>query len=233
MVDFVPIATWVHHAADLNDEPQPGQDIIILCARSEHCMKTSADDVNLRRGRPWKSLPDSLENYFGGHCNSWRTTRLRDCPSWIYVNLFYILTSWGEVWDVAKRDLALRDAQTHGTIRAPQTLELTRILHRNSSNTIALKEYLRLQLAGMNKLQKGLNKTIKYKFRDKKIPVPGEYMQLLDRIADHLEDLEHFQETSEVILRQFENLLSLVSRILLLAMIFAMSQSDAKLYVGV
>jgi len=55
-----------------------------------------------------------------------------------------------------------------------------------------------------------LNKTIRYKFQDKMVSVPGEYMQLLDRIADHLEDLEHLQETSSVILRQFENLLSLV-----------------------
>lgn len=113
-----------------------------------------------------------------------------------------MFSNWSVVWDFARNDLALRDRQTHGEKEAPPLLNLTRRLHRDAANVIALREHLRLHVSAAIKFRRYLERNSKSRYYTE---------ELTQRLEDYIGNLEHHQETSQVILRQLENLLSLVS----------------------
>jgi hypothetical protein len=147
-----------------------------------------------------------IGDYLGGPENGWRMNRLLKCPLWIYIDLVQACGTWSDVWEVARRDLARRDAQAHREITRP--LQLTRRLHRANSNVITLRENLRLHISSMERFQHYAQSG----FQSLSLPMAKEYQTSLEeRTRDILQDLRHHRETSGVILEQLKTLLSLVS----------------------
>ncbi|KAL4901984.1 hypothetical protein BDW74DRAFT_181141 [Aspergillus multicolor] len=147
-----------------------------------------------------------LDKHLGGLENSWRMNRLLHCPLWIYMDLFQACGDWPGVWDVARRDLARRDAQAYEDSMRPSTLHLTRKLHRATSNVITLREDLRLHIASFKRIRDHITKGSMGPWPSG-APFKG---TLIERVADSLDDLNHHWETSEVILQQYNSVLSLV-----------------------
>jgi hypothetical protein len=98
---------------------------------------------------------------------------------------------------------------------------LTRVLHLDIANIIALKEDLRLHKTATLRYQNLLSRIHGQEMTPVMTPfsVIREFgsisqqslnSELRERLEDTVHDIAHQQETSEVILKQFENLLSLV-----------------------
>ncbi|KAL5044376.1 hypothetical protein BDW71DRAFT_209380 [Aspergillus fruticulosus] len=147
-----------------------------------------------------------LDKYLAGPDNSWRMNRLLHCPLWIYMDLFQACGDWPRVWDVARRDVARRDAQAYEDSLRPSMLHLTRRLHKAASNVITLREDLRLHIASFERIQDHISQRtigpwpLRAPFR----------ATLAERAADLLDDLDHHWETSGVISNQYNSLLGLV-----------------------
>lgn len=153
------------------------------------------------------ALLPRLDRYLGASSNSWRMKRLLHCPLWIYMDLFQACGDWPGVWDVARRDVARRDAQAYEDSLRPSTLHLTRKLHKAASNVITLREDLRLHIASFERIRDYISQRIMG-------PWPSESPfreTLAERSADLLDDLHHHWETSAVISSQYSSLLGLVS----------------------
>ncbi|KAL3434358.1 hypothetical protein BDV09DRAFT_204716 [Aspergillus tetrazonus] len=152
------------------------------------------------------ALLPRLDRYLGAPSNSWRMNRLLHCPLWIYMDLFQACGDWLGVWDVARRDVARRDAQAYEDSLRPSTLHLTRKLHKAASNVITLREDLRLHIASFERIRDCISQRTMG-------PWPSESPfreTLAERAADLLDDLHHHWETSAVISSQYSSLLGLV-----------------------
>jgi hypothetical protein len=189
-VHFTPIGTWVCPPSVLHEETRQSdiepqefheQQIIALFS-SSHIVK------------------NKLDTHFNATRFAYRKDRLNDNPWWIFIDLLYLFSDWRDIWEAARSDLVVRDAETHNDIKAPPLLQLTRQLHRDTANVIALREHLRLHVSAVQNYsrlvvnRKGAGET---------------HEQLMERTEDLLEDLKNHQETSQVILHQLENLVSL------------------------
>ncbi|KAL4999786.1 hypothetical protein BDV10DRAFT_183934 [Aspergillus recurvatus] len=147
-----------------------------------------------------------LDKYLAGPENSWRMNRLLHCPLWIYMDLFQACGDWPGVWDVARRDVARRDAQAYEDSLRPSTLHLTRRLHKAASNVITLREDLRLHIASFERIQHHISQRTTGPWPSR-APFRA---TLAERAADLLDDLDHHWETSGVISNQYNSLLGLV-----------------------
>jgi hypothetical protein len=140
---------------------------------------------------------------------NWSLDELSACPGRIFVDLFTMLSQWSRVWRCARGEVALRDAQLHGEETSSGVLTQTRALHRNTANVVAMREELRLHIAAFEKFRALLaapkNKAITELFGNE-----NEAVELDERLEKCLMNLLHHQESSAVIERQLENLLSLV-----------------------
>ncbi|KAL4745806.1 hypothetical protein BDW72DRAFT_198292 [Aspergillus terricola var. indicus] len=147
-----------------------------------------------------------LDRYLGAPSNSWRMKRLLHCPLWIYMDLFQACGDWPGVWDVARRDVARRDAQAYEDSLRPSTLHLTRKLHKAASNVITLREDLRLHIASFERIRDHISQPTMGPW-----PSESPFKETLgERVADLLDDLDHHWETSAVISSQYSSLLGLV-----------------------
>ncbi|KAL2833888.1 hypothetical protein BDW59DRAFT_156689 [Aspergillus cavernicola] len=151
------------------------------------------------------SMLPLIARYLGGSNTAWRMKRLLECPLWIYVDLFQACGNWREVWDVARRDVARRDAQAYQD--SSSTLHLTRKLHRAISHVITLRENLRLHIAASDEF----DDLIQSDLRQEWLADSDMRTALTKRTRDILHSLEdHHWQVSEVILEQYKTLLDLV-----------------------
>jgi hypothetical protein len=94
-----------------------------------------------------------------------RARRLKKCPDWIFMDLSYLFSDWSRVWDAVREELRLRSAQAHrdrGDIPIPSILQLTRSLHRDTANIVALRETLRLHASATDKYRRYVDGWVNY-----------------------------------------------------------------------
>jgi hypothetical protein len=75
--------------------------------------------------------------------------RLMESPSWIYLDLSFVLSQWQEVWELANGSIVLRDAQLTGKASMNSFLDLTQRLHHDCNSVVMLQEGLRLHVSAM------------------------------------------------------------------------------------
>ncbi|KAF2271702.1 uncharacterized protein EI97DRAFT_470971 [Westerdykella ornata] len=193
-ISFSPVATYVGSSRSEDNNEQQGEStpIIALACRDA-------------------KVADALQR----HCvaGNWSCEPLFSCPARIFVDLFALLADWSRVWRCAREELALRDAQLHGgggeKAKAPSVLLQTRALHRDTANVIALREELRLHVSAFQRFE-ALLQTAQVSSSCTRVFGGGEEVRdLQERTADCLQNLVHHQESSGVIHRQLEILLSL------------------------
>ena len=119
------------------------------------------------------------------------------------------LSPWHELWNPARLELARRTSELYSGLQAQDILKITRDLHQNTASVIALREDLRLHISAAERYQQ-IVQGIRLRILDTS-PLRQTYQTLEERVAQTLQSMTYQQETSQVILRQFENLLSLVS----------------------
>jgi hypothetical protein len=176
-------------------------------------------------------VPQKLHDFWGPRR---RQERLNKFEQWVFLDLAATFSGWPTIWTNARLELARRHASMYSSAHAVVDLDTTRVIHQDMANIIALREDLRLFVAAYEKYQKILRRLFPgtgLGRLDKMFPhADGEateivseerkgLSELLDEMEHRLQDtqqnLEHQQETSEVIIRQLENLLSLVCRSIL------------------
>lgn len=140
--------------------------------------------------------------------NPHRQQRLADCPEWIYMDLNFALSPWHELWNPARLELARRTTELYSGLQAQDILKITRDLNQNTASVIALREDLRLHISAAERFQL-IVQDLRKRVLDTS-PLLQTYQTLEERVAQMLQSMTYQQETSQVILRQFENLLSLV-----------------------
>ncbi|CZR42748.1 uncharacterized protein FPRO_10051 [Fusarium proliferatum ET1] len=163
-----------------------------------------------------------------------RQDRLAKFEQWAFLDLAATFSGWPTIWTNARRELAQRHASMYSSANAVADLGTTRIIHQDMANVIALREDLRLFIAAYAKYSQILrrmfpnskmariNKMRSLTGRRRKEGQPMDNVELKEstellellaeleiRLQDSQQNLEHQLETSEVILRQLENLLSL------------------------
>ncbi|CVK91477.1 uncharacterized protein FMAN_09571 [Fusarium mangiferae] len=163
-----------------------------------------------------------------------RQDRLAKFEQWAFLDLAATFSGWPTIWTNARRELAQRHASMYSSANAVANLGTTRIIHQDMANVIALREDLRLfiaayakysqilrrmfpnsKMARINKMRSlaGRRRNEGQPMDDAELKESTELLELLaeleNRLQDSQQNLEHQLETSEVILRQLENLLSL------------------------
>lgn len=188
-VKLCPVATWIGSSSDFSDPMNSGIPVIGIVCRDERIVKILQDQCV---------------------SGNWSISQLSGCPGRIFVDLFIMLSQWSKVWRWARHELAVRDAQLHGEKASMDILTQTRALHRHTANVIAMREELRLHIAAFGKLLVLLNapenRSLKELFGKE-----HEARELYEKLEECWVNLSHHQESSAVIIRQLENLLSLVS----------------------
>lgn len=163
-----------------------------------------------------------------------RQDRLAKFEQWAFLDLTATFSGWPTIWTNTRRELAQRHASMYSSANAIADLGTTRIIHQDMANVIALREDLRLfiaayakysqilrrmfpnsKMARINKMRSltGRRRNEGQPMDDAELKESTELLNLLaeleNRLQDSQQNLEHQLETSEVILRQLENLLSL------------------------
>ncbi|KAG4274719.1 hypothetical protein FPRO04_09083 [Fusarium proliferatum] len=163
-----------------------------------------------------------------------RKDRLAKFEQWAFLDLAATFSGWPTIWTSARRELAQRHASMYSSANAVADLGTTRIIHQDMANVIALREDLRLfiaayakysqilrrmfpnnKMARINKMRNltGRRQKEGQPIDDAELRESTELLELLaeleNRLQDSQQNLEYQLETSEVILRQLENLLSL------------------------
>jgi hypothetical protein len=168
------------------------------------------------------NIPHLLESHFNG--NTKRVARLRESPEWILLDLEVILLSWTDTWDLARQELVARTVDVNASWHKSDLFNLTKFLHQDIANIIALREDLRLQKTTTQRYQRlldrfhgqlstplGFTSSSSTTANFENLSSQSLELELRERLDDSLHNLSHQQDTSEVILKQFENLMSLVS----------------------
>ncbi|KAF5652427.1 homeobox transcription factor [Fusarium sp. NRRL 25303] len=165
-----------------------------------------------------------------------RQDRLAKFEQWAFLDLAAAFSGWSSIWTNARRELAQRHASMYSSANAVADLGTTRIIHQDMANVIALREDLRLfitayakysqilrrmfpnnKMARVNKMRTltGRSRKEGQPMDDAELKESTDLLELLaeleNRLQDSQQNLEHQLETSEVILRQLENLLSLTA----------------------
>ncbi|KAF5542052.1 hypothetical protein FMEXI_7656 [Fusarium mexicanum] len=180
-------------------------------------------------GRGTVILPNTTDE----RCEFWSLERRQDHLAKYEQRAFLDVTAtfsgWPTIWTNARRELAQRHASMYSSANAVADLGTTRIIHQDMANVIALCEDLRLlnvtyakysqilnvpnsKMARINKLRtlSGRRREQGQPIDEAKLKERTELVELENRLQDCQQNLKHQLETSEVNLRQLENLLSLV-----------------------
>lgn len=128
-----------------------------------------------------------------------RWMRFQENHFWIFADLLHIFGEWGQVWNTTKRNVTEYQRQIHDSARAMPLLDLTRALHDETAMILSVREQLRVQAS------------IITRFRRLTDVIAAQ--TLAERAQEYLEDIDFHEETSQVILRQLENMTSLVKTI--------------------
>jgi hypothetical protein len=186
-ISFLPIATWICSSRAILSVQPPAKahdvsDTVFLICKSPN-------------------VAPQLDSHYFGPEQRGRRDRLKEAPLWISMDLQFMFSDWSKVWNLTREDLSTCHSQIHGDVDAPPLLDLTRKLHKDTARIIALREQLRVHAGALVRLLRLVNT---------KTTSP-EISALVERISECQEDITYQEETSQVILRQLENLLSLVS----------------------
>jgi hypothetical protein len=160
-------------------------------------------------GRPNLDLPTRLSELYSQD-NQWRYNRLKALPHWIYTDLFYKFTAWGQVWDTTHAHMKSLRNEIYSQKAAPPILEQTRDFHQYMETIINRRECLRTHIASVKAYILRLRQP---RFRNsEQVSLSGNDITSLEQRLGEIERyLEHLQVTSETTLKSMENLLSLVS----------------------
>ncbi|KLP19531.1 Uncharacterized protein LW94_5776 [Fusarium fujikuroi] len=215
-VNFLPILCWCSSVErPITGSQQDTQRIAIVVTISFH-----------------ECVPEKMGEFWSiGR----RQDRLAKFEQWAFLDLAATFSGWPTIWTNARRELAQRHASMYSSANAVADLGTTRIIHQDMANVIALREDLRLfiaayakysqilrrmfpnsKMARINKMRSltGRRRNEGQPMDDAALKESTELLDLLaeleNRLQDSQQNLEHQLETSEVILRQLENLLSLV-----------------------
>ncbi|KAF5645171.1 homeobox transcription factor [Fusarium sp. NRRL 52700] len=214
-VNFLPILCWcssVEHPV-VGNQQSTAKIAIVVTISFHECVPD-------KMGKFW-----SMER---------RQDRLAKFEQWAFLDLAATFSGWPTIWTNARRELAQRHASMYSSANAVADLGTTRIIHQDMANVIALREDLRLfiaayakysqilrrmfpnsKLARINKMRTlaGRRRKEGQPMDDDELKERTELVELLaeleNRLQDSQQNLEHQLETSEVILRQLENLMSL------------------------
>jgi hypothetical protein len=188
-ITFTPIVTWISSRLDSDQAKSETVPVIFIACTHE-------------------AIPSRLQK----QCVSgnWDVGMLKTCPARIFVDLEMIFAEWSGVWDVAMEQLNQRSAQVYGETEKIPVLELTRSLHRDTANVISLQEDLRLHWAALLKYQDLIWQP---KSLVSELVGKGQGDALEDAVGELSQNLQHQRESSTVIHKQLENLLSLVLNI--------------------
>ncbi|KAF5560724.1 homeobox transcription factor [Fusarium phyllophilum] len=214
-VNFLPILCWC-------------SSVERLVAGSQHSTKKTAIVVTISFH---ECVPEKMGEFWSIER---RQDRLAKFEQWAFLDLAATFSGWPTIWTNARRELAQRHASMYSSTNAVTDLSTTRIIHQDMANVIALREDLRLSIAGYakynqilrrmfpnNKMARinkmltltGTRRTEGQPMDEAELKERTEMVELLaeleNRVQDSQQNLEHQLETSEVILRQLENLLSL------------------------
>ena len=161
--------------------------------------------------------------------NARRLARLKYLPHWIYLDLSNVFSSWSETWNMARFELRERDNEIMSNFEGTSSMEITRMLHEDAAHIIGLGEDIRIHIRVAENYKRAVAKIFDGQGEMRLYNIFPElfsgvsrndaeiekrYSLLLEfgeRLDNAVESLLHMQETSNVILRQLENLLSLVS----------------------
>lgn len=125
-----------------------------------------------------------------------RWTRLRENNLWIFPDLLHIFNGWGQIWNTTKRNLAEYQYQIHDSAGTTPLLDLARAVHDEVAKTLSAQEQLRVHKSSIKRF---------LRFTEAMAA-----QTLTEMTHDRLEDIDFHEETSQVILRQLENMTSLV-----------------------
>jgi hypothetical protein len=135
-----------------------------------------------------------IDHYAAADQRRW--TRLQEQPLWIFADLLHVFGAWGQIWNTTKQNLAVYHQEVHGYPRARPLLDLTRGLHNETAKILSVREQLRVHSSALTRFLHLKDVTAA--------------QELAERAQEHLEDISYHEGTSQVILRQLENLMSLV-----------------------
>ncbi|KAF2495599.1 hypothetical protein BU16DRAFT_561877 [Lophium mytilinum] len=187
-IQFIPIATWICSGAEALLPHLPvhtqgiSDTIFLICASPSVAMR--------------------LGDHYNGPEHRDRRRRLKDAPLWISMDLQFVFSDWSRAWNKVREDLSECHSQIHGDAGGPPLLDLTRKLHKDASRVIALREQLRVHSGAVARLVSLVNKQC--------AQAPSVQISALkNRVIECQDVLTYQEETSQVILRQLENLLSL------------------------
>lgn len=112
------------------------------------------------------------------------------------MDLLHIFGNWGQIWSTTKSNLGAYHQQIHDLSREIPLIELTSALHDETAKILLVREQLRVHSSAIARF----------------LAIQGvvEEQELLERAQEHYEDITYPEETSQVLLRQLENMTSLV-----------------------
>jgi len=154
----------------------------------------------------------------------YRQDRLWSFEQWAFLDIAAAFLHWPEVWTRARLELGRRHAAMYSTTNPVIDLDTTQTIHQDMSNIIALREDLRLFIAACENMKYTMDRQFPGTGRArlaKRWPLlratgfdEEETYRLFEEMEYRLQYIQrnhqHQQETSEVIIRQLEILLSLV-----------------------
>ncbi|GAA85047.1 hypothetical protein ASPFODRAFT_60576 [Aspergillus luchuensis CBS 106.47] len=128
-----------------------------------------------------------------------RWLRLQKQPLWIFADLLHVFGDWSQVWNVTKGKLIIYHHDIHTYPLTRPLLDLTRGLHEEAAKVLSVREQLRVHASALTRFLhleqvKGLH-------------------ELAERVQEHFDDINYHEETSQVILRQLDNMMSLAFNI--------------------
>ncbi|KAF2808065.1 uncharacterized protein BDZ99DRAFT_72226 [Mytilinidion resinicola] len=118
------------------------------------------------------------------------------------MDLQFVFSDWSRVWNKMRESLSKCHSQIHGDVDTPPLLDLTRKLHKDASRVIALREQLCVHSGAVARFLGLVN------FQAAQAP-SSQLSALKYRVKECQDVMTYQEETSQVILRQLENLFSL------------------------
>ncbi|OOQ87234.1 hypothetical protein PEBR_18167 [Penicillium brasilianum] len=187
-ISFLPVAVWLYPSSFIKTSQQGSSrtNIVLICTNSH--------------------VSRALISYYGAAYQK-RWMRLQKSPTWIFPDILHTLGGWWEVWNITKQHLGVYHRYVHELSRPvrflnirdsqkPRLLDLARQLHDENAILLSVREQLRVHSAALSRFLR--------------LPMCTSSQDVIDRLQEHLEDINYHEETSQVLTRQLENIMSLV-----------------------
>ncbi|KAL2866496.1 uncharacterized protein BJX67DRAFT_354952 [Aspergillus lucknowensis] len=149
-----------------------------------------------------QDVPGLVASHFASHPTQIqyaRWLRLQKQPLWIFADLLHVFGDWSQIWNVTKGKLIVYHREIHTYPLTRPLLDLTRGLHEEAAKVLSVREQLRVHASALTRFLH--LKQVK------------ELHELAERVQEHFDDINYHEETSQVILRQLDNMMSLAFNI--------------------